>query len=40
MFSPAYALVVVVSVWALFQMGLFPRDFLLIAQNSVGIFTQ
>jgi NADH-quinone oxidoreductase subunit N len=37
-FSPAYSLVIIVSLWALFHMGVFPRDFLLIAQKSVGIF--
>ncbi len=39
-FSPAYTLAIVISVWALFHMGIFPRDFLLIAEKSVGIFTQ
>lgn len=37
-FSPAYTLAIVISVWALFHMGIFPRDFLLIAEKSVGIF--
>ena len=37
-FSPAYAVVIAISVWALFHMGIFPREFLLIAQKSVGIF--
>jgi len=37
-FSPAYSIVIVISVWALFHMGLFPRDFLLIARKSIGIF--
>jgi NADH-quinone oxidoreductase subunit N len=37
-FSPAYAVVIAISVWALFQIGIFPREFLLIAQKSVGIF--
>jgi NADH-quinone oxidoreductase subunit N len=36
--SPAYSLVIVISLWALFHMGIFPRQFLLIAQKSVGIF--
>jgi NADH-quinone oxidoreductase subunit N len=36
--SPAYSLVIAISVWALFHMGIFPRGFLLIAQKSVGIF--
>lgn len=39
-FSPAYTLAIVISVWALFHMGIFPREFFLIAQKSVGIFTQ
>lgn len=39
-FSPAYTLAIVISVWALFHMGIFPRDFLLIAEKSVGIFAQ
>ncbi len=37
-FSPAYTVVIAISVWALFHMGIFPRDFLLIAQKSVEIF--
>ena len=37
-FSPAYSIVIVISLWALFHMGLFPRGFLLIARKSVGIF--
>jgi hypothetical protein len=37
-FSPAYTVVIANSIWALFHMGIFPRDFLLIAQKSVGIF--
>jgi NADH-quinone oxidoreductase subunit N len=37
-FSPAYSVVIIISLWALFHMGIFPRDFLLIAQKSVGIF--
>jgi NADH-quinone oxidoreductase subunit N len=37
-FSPAYSLVIIISLWALFHMGVFPRDFLLIAQKSIGIF--
>lgn len=36
-FSPAYTLVIVISLWALFHMGVFPREFLSIAQKSVGI---
>ena len=37
-FSLAYSVVIIISLWALFHMGVFPRDFLLIAQKSVGIF--
>ncbi|MBU2055634.1 MAG: NADH-quinone oxidoreductase subunit N [Proteobacteria bacterium] len=37
-FSPAYSIVIAVSVWALFHMGLFPRDFLLIARKSISVF--
>jgi len=37
-FSPAYSIVIAISLWALFHMGLFPRGFLLIARKSVGIF--
>ncbi|MEW6335185.1 MAG: NADH-quinone oxidoreductase subunit N [Thermodesulfobacteriota bacterium] len=37
-FSPAYSIVIAVCIWALFHMGVFPRDFLQIAQKSVGIF--
>jgi len=37
-FSPAYTLVIAISIWALFHMGIFPRDFLLIAEKSVGMF--
>jgi NADH-quinone oxidoreductase subunit N len=36
--SPAYTVVIAVSIWALFHMGIFPRDFLLIAEKSVGMF--
>ena len=39
-FSPAYTLAIVVSVAALFYLGIFPRDLLMIAEKSVGIFTQ
>ncbi len=31
-FSPAYTVVIAISIWALFHMGMFPREFLLIAQ--------
>jgi NADH-quinone oxidoreductase subunit N len=37
-FSPAYTAVIAISIWALFHMGIFPRDFLLIAEKSVGMF--
>jgi NADH-quinone oxidoreductase subunit N len=37
-FSPAYTVVIAISIWALFHMGIFPRGFLLIAQKSVEIF--
>jgi NADH-quinone oxidoreductase subunit N len=37
-FSPAYSIVIALSVWALFYMGIFPRDVLLIARKSIGIF--
>ncbi len=38
--SPAYVLVMLVSVGALLYLGIFPRDFLLLAQKSVAIFGQ
>ena len=38
--SPAYVLVMLVSVGALLYLGIFPRDFLLIAQKSVSIFAR
>ena len=37
-FSPAYAAVIIVSLWAILHMGVFPRYFLLIARKSVNIF--
>jgi len=37
-FAPAYSVVIVICVWALFHMGILPRDFLVIAQKSVGVF--
>ena len=37
-FSPAYTLAIVICVWALFHMGIFPRVFFLIAQQSVNVF--
>ncbi|MFA4915197.1 MAG: NADH-quinone oxidoreductase subunit N [Syntrophales bacterium] len=36
--SPAYIIVILISIWAIIQMGIFPREFLLIAQKSVAIF--
>jgi NADH-quinone oxidoreductase subunit N len=36
--SPAYAVVIGISIWALIHMGIFPRSFLLIARESVNIF--
>jgi NADH-quinone oxidoreductase subunit N len=36
--SPAYAVVIGISIWALIHMGVFPRSFLLIARESVNIF--
>lgn len=36
--SPAYALVVALSLWAVFHMGIFPRDFLMVALKSVDMF--
>lgn len=37
-FSPGYAAVIGITLWALFHMGIFPRDFLLIAGKSVNLF--
>jgi NADH-quinone oxidoreductase subunit N len=36
--SPAYVCVILICVAALLYMGIFPRDFLLMAQQSVAIF--
>ena len=36
--SPAYIVTIAISLWALFHMGIFPREFLLITQKSVNIF--
>ena len=36
--SPAYIVTIAISLWALFHMGIFPREFMLIAQKSVNIF--
>jgi NADH-quinone oxidoreductase subunit N len=38
--SPAYVVVMLVSVVALLYLGIFPRGFLLLAQQSVAIFGQ
>jgi len=38
--SPAYVVVMLVSVGALLYLGIFPRDFLLLAEKSVSIFVQ
>ena len=38
--SPAYSLAILVSVAALFYLGIFPRDILLLAEKSVSIFAQ
>jgi NADH-quinone oxidoreductase subunit N len=37
-FSPAYVIVILVSIAALFYLGILPREVLLIAQKSVSIF--
>jgi NADH-quinone oxidoreductase subunit N len=37
-FSVAYVVVILLSIAALFYMGIFPRQFLLLAQQSVSIF--
>ncbi len=36
--TPAYVMVMLISVAALLYLGIFPRDFLLLAQKSVAIF--
>ncbi len=36
--APQYGLVMLVCVWALLHMGIFPKTFLLIAQKAIGIF--
>jgi preprotein translocase subunit Sec61beta len=36
--SPAYVIVMLVSIAALFYMGILPREVLLLAQKSVSIF--
>ena len=38
--SPAYVVVMLVSIGALLYLGIFPRDFFLLAQKSVSIFGQ
>jgi NADH-quinone oxidoreductase subunit N len=37
-FSPGYVIVILVSIAALFYLGILPREVLLLAQRSVGIF--
>lgn len=37
--APQYGLVMVICIWALLHMGIFPRTFLTIAQKAVGIFS-
>lgn len=37
-FSPAYVIVILISIAALLYMGILPRDVLLLAQQSVSIF--
>ncbi|MHB8109593.1 MAG: NADH-quinone oxidoreductase subunit N [Syntrophorhabdaceae bacterium] len=37
--APQYGLVMLVCIWALFQMGIFPRTFIAIAQKAVSIFS-
>jgi NADH-quinone oxidoreductase subunit N len=36
--APAYILVILISIWAVIHMGIFPRDFLLMAMDTVSIF--
>jgi hypothetical protein len=36
--SPAYVVVMLVSVGALFYLGMWPREVVLLAQKSVAIF--
>ena len=38
--SPAYVVVMLVSVGRSLYLGMFPRDFVLMAQQSVAIFGQ
>jgi NADH-quinone oxidoreductase subunit N len=37
--APQYGLVMVICIWALLHMGIFPKTFILIAQKAVGIFS-
>jgi len=37
--APQYGLVMVICIWALLHMGIFPKTFLTIAQKAVGIFS-
>ncbi len=36
--APQYAIVMLICIWAVLQIGIFPREFLLIAQKSVALF--
>lgn len=36
--APQYAVVMLVCIWALFHMGIFPKTFIMIAQKAIGIF--
>lgn len=36
--GPQYSAVMLICIWAILQMGIFPRLFLLIARKSVGLF--
>ena len=37
--APQYGFVMLVCIWALLHMGIFPKAFMLIAQKAVGIFS-
>jgi len=37
--APGYGLVMLICIWALLHMGIFPKAFLLMAQKAVGIFS-
>ncbi len=36
--APQYGLVMLICIWALLHMGIFPRAFIIMAQKAVGIF--